>query len=110
MKSLLTAFFALAGIAQAAETEKAFAFELKPGAIEEECVELAKGEKRDFRWKADAPVDFNIHYHRGKHVFFPVKDDGASAGNGTFTAQSAEHYCWMWSARERAVKVEGRIR
>jgi len=54
-------------------------------------------------------VDFNIHYHRGKDVFFPVKRNAMRGDGGTFTAKTAEDYCWMWTARDAPAKVEGRI-
>ena len=110
MKSLLAALLATAGATHAADAAKPFAFTLEPKAIEEECVRLQQGEKRDYRWKSDAPVDFNIHYHRGNDVLFPVKSDRARASKGTFTAKSAEDYCWMWTGLDKTAKVDGSIR
>ena len=82
---------------------------LEPGKIHEECMKLAAGGKRRYHWKSDAPVDFNIHYHRGSEVFYPVKRDGMRGDGGTFTAKSSEEYCWMWTAKEKPAKVEGGI-
>ena len=59
----------------------AFAQALAPGQVHEECMHLDAGEKRD-----------------------AMRGDG-----GTFTAKTAEDYCWMWTAREKAAKLEGRI-
>jgi hypothetical protein len=53
-------------------------------------------------------VDFNIHYHRGDEVFYPVKRERMRGDGGTFTAKSGEDYCWMWTAKA-AAKIEGRI-
>ena len=39
-------------------------------------MKLKKLEARHYEWSSDAPVDFNIHYHEGKEVFYPVKHDG----------------------------------
>ncbi len=112
MKILLAAPLAVAFVAaaQAPDAPKPFSAALEAGGIHEECVRLEKGEKRAYRWKSDARVDFNIHSHRGNDVFFPVKRDRVSAGEGTFTAPGAEHYCWMWSALDKPAKVEGSIR
>ena len=77
--------------------------------LHEECVKLQAGEKRKYYWKADGPVDFNIHYHVDQEVFYPVKRDGMRGDGGTFTAKGAQDYCWMWTARDKAVKLEGRI-
>lgn len=82
---------------------------LAPKKVHEECARVEAGESRRWHWKSDAPVDFNIHYHRGNDVFFPVKRDGMRGDGGTFKARTGEDYCWMWTARDAAAKVEGRI-
>jgi len=87
----------------------AFTARLEPRGMHEECTHLEKGDKRGYYWRADGPVDFNIHYHRGEEAVYPVKRDAMRGDGGTFTAKSAEDYCWMWTARERPAKVEGRI-
>ena len=92
-----------------ADDAKAFRVELAPGADHEECMHLDKGEKRNYSWKSDAPMDFNIHYHQEPKVFYPVKREAMRGDGGTFEAKSAEDYCWMWTARDRKARVEGRI-
>ena len=77
--------------------------------VHEECTRLEAGQSRKYHWKSDAPVDFNIHYHRGKDVFYPVKRDRMRGDGGTFTARSGEDYCWMWTAKDKAAKIEGSI-
>ena len=67
----------------------AFSTSLEPGRIHEECARVEKGERRNYHWKSDAAVDFNIHRHEGNDV-------GAD-------------YCWMWTARDKRVKLEGGI-
>ena len=113
MKSLLLALAALgaATLAHAApgSANAVIATTLEPQKIHEECIRLEPGEARRYHWKADAPVDFNIHYHRGADVIYPVKREGMRGDGGTFTAKSAEDYCWMWSARKATAKIEGAI-
>ena len=82
---------------------------LAPKKMHEECLRMEKGEKRHYSWKATSAVDFNIHYHEGPEVFYPVKRDGMRGDGGTFTAKVATDYCWMWTARDAAAKVTGRI-
>ena len=82
---------------------------LEPKKAHEECTRLEPGQLRRYHWKSDTPVDFNIHYHRGEEVFFPVKRDAMRGDGGTFTARTGEDYCWMWTARDKAARVEGRI-
>jgi len=82
---------------------------LEPRKMLEFCDKLAAGEKRRFHWKSSAAVDFNIHYHEGTEVFYPVKRDGMRTDGGTFAAKIAQDYCWMWTARDKPVKLEGKI-
>lgn len=82
---------------------------LEPKKIHEACVKMEKGETRKYQWKADVAVDFNIHYHRGDKVSYPVKRDMARGHNGTFKAKTAEDYCWMWTAREVSANIQGTI-
>ena len=113
MKRLLACLLA-AGPALALGGEpaaaKPFSATLEPGGMHEECVRLEAGEKRAYYWKADAPVDFNIHYHHGGDVSYPVKRDAMRGDGGAFVAKSGEDYCWMWTARDRRVRLEGRIK
>ena len=83
-----------------------FVHSLKPGGIAEECLRLEAGRSRRFDWTADGPVDFNIHFHQGDKVSYPVKVNGQRKASGRFTAPSGEDYCWMWSAKAHA-KVTG---
>jgi hypothetical protein len=82
---------------------------LQPKKMHEECLRMEKGDKRQYSWKSSSPVDFNIHYHEGPEVFYPVKRDGMRGDGGTFTAKVATDYCWMWTARGAAAQVTGRI-
>ena len=82
---------------------------VSPKAIHEECVRLEAGQSRRWNWKSSAPIDFNIHYHRGEEVFYPVKRDAMRGDGGTFTAKTGEDYCWMWTAKGAPTQVEGLI-
>jgi hypothetical protein len=88
--------------------ERPFEAQMKPGGIHEECVRLEAGRSRAFSWKSDGPVDFNIHFHRGDDVSYPVKLNGQTQGAGRFTAKSGEDYCWMWTAT-RPTRVTGTL-
>jgi len=85
-----------------------FSATVDSGGIHEECVKLAKDESRRYEWSATAATDFNVHYHEGPEVFYPLKKDGVTKGKGTFKAKIAQEYCWMWTAKAPA-KIEGRI-
>lgn len=107
--ALLLFLAAPAFAADAPAPAKPFTATLQPKAMHEECVKLDAGEKRKYYWKSDAAVDFNIHYHEGPEVTYPVKRDGMRTDGGTFAAKIAQDYCWMWTARDKPVKLEGKI-
>jgi hypothetical protein len=73
--------------------------ELAPGGFAEVCGRLEKG--RAVRWAFDAggPLDFNIHYHEGQQVVFPVQRRGAAKGAATLKVKLGQDYCWMWTNR-----------
>ena len=113
MKCLAAVLVAAALPAAAADAPedswKTFEVKLEARAMHEECMTIDATEKRRWQWKADGPVDFNIHYHQGNDVFFPVKRDGMRGDGGVFAPKIREGYCWMWTARDKPVKLEGRI-
>jgi hypothetical protein len=51
------------------------------------------------RWQfdADAATSFNIHFHEGKAVRYPVKEESISKSRGVLEVKSEQDYCWMWS-------------
>ena len=93
----------------AAPPAGAFSAKLAVKDSHQECVHLDKGEKRNYSWSADGPVDFDIHRRDAVDPPYPVKVDGMRGDGGTFAADAAGDYCWTWAARDRPVKVEGRI-
>jgi hypothetical protein len=82
---------------------------LEPGKVHEACMRLEPGDRRRYEWKSSAAADFNIHYHRGAEVAYPVKKDAAKSWRGGFVAKTGEEYCWMWTARAKPAKIEGWI-
>jgi len=107
----LLALFATAALAAPSNDggkARDFSHDLKPGGVAEECLRLEAGRSRTFEWTADSPVDFNIHYHQGDKVAYPVKANKQREGKGRFTASAGEDFCWMWSTRFPA-KVTGKL-
>ena len=49
--------------------------QVAPGKFAEVCGQLAKDQSVVWSFKADQPMNFNIHYHEGKQVVFPAKQD-----------------------------------
>ena len=94
--------------ASSSSSSAAVATTLAPGKPYEACMTLGAGDQRRWYFKADGPVDFNIHYHEGDKVTYAVKRDGMRGDGGTFAAKAAQDYCWMWSASKPA-KLEAKI-
>jgi hypothetical protein len=115
MKRLLAATIAAAAtLAFAQESPPAstpgkFSVALERGGEHEECLHLEAGQSRHYYWRASSPVDFNIHFHRGDEVSYPVKREAMRGDGGIFTAKSAEDYCWMWTAARAPARLDGRI-
>src|SRR5690348_3445813 len=95
--------------ATAAEEWRPIDVKLEPGKMTESCMSIEAGDKRRYHWKSDAPVDFNIHFHKGAEIVYPVKSSGLRGDGGTFTAKDSGGYCWMWTARDKAAKIDGGV-
>jgi hypothetical protein len=112
MKRLALAGLCLAcagAVFGAGKAEVAVSVTLEPRKVHEECQRVEAGQKRRYHWKSNAPVDFNVHYHDGPEVFYPVKRDRMRGDGGTFAAKTAQEYCWMWTAREAPATITGTI-
>jgi hypothetical protein len=86
----------------------AVATTLVPGKPYEACMTLAAGDQRRWYFKADGPLDFDIHYQDGDKVAYAMKRGGMRGDGGTFVAKSAQDYCWTWAA-SKPVRLEARI-
>lgn len=112
----LSAVLAAAGAAPAARAAAAtpaaqpFEFRIGAGKAEELCFALPKGRGVDYRFEADAPVDFNVHYHAGARVVTPVDARAVERLDGRYLSGLTRDVCLMWSApRSRAAVVRGRV-
>ena len=102
--------FAVAALpATAARGVGDFEFTLAAGKVEEICMKLEPREAVQWRFAADAPVDFNLHWHEGKAVHMPVRRDATREDAGRFAAPHAEDYCLMWTALAAPVRESGRV-
>ena len=68
-----------------------------PGEFAEVCGKLAQGQSIAWSFKGDRPMNFNIHYHEGKRVVFPAKQDAAVDAQGKLDVSLSHDYCWMWT-------------
>ncbi|HET7868416.1 MAG TPA: hypothetical protein VFL86_28730 [Burkholderiaceae bacterium] len=70
---------------------------LAPGKFIEVCGKLSASSVVDWQFHAAAPLNFNVHFHEGKEVRFPAKQDGVAKQSGQLVATSDQDYCWMWT-------------
>ena len=89
---------------------KPFTHTIPPRGIAEECFKLPGGQAIGYAFEVSAPVDFNIHFHRGNDVEYPVQRNQVGKAEDRFTAPSAENYCLMWTnGTSDTVTVNGRL-
>ncbi len=70
---------------------------LAPGQPLEVCGKLDKGQAVSWSFRSDIALDFNIHYHAGAKVIYPVKRNATTRASGMLTVPLAQDYCWMWT-------------
>lgn len=76
---------------------------IKPDGIAEYCVTLAAGQVVRYRFEAEAPLDFNIHMHRGDEVITAVQQEAAARIEFVdFRADRPADWCWMWTNKSAA--------
>jgi len=101
---------AFAGDVAADSASRLFTHPIRTRGIAEECFELRGGQTIGYAFEASAPVDFNIHFHRGKDVEYPVKRVDVRVAEESFTAPSTEEFCLMWTNTTQApIRVSGKL-
>jgi len=71
--------------------------EVAPAKFVEVCGKLAAPTKVAWEFEASAALNFNVHYHEGKDVRFPAKQDGTAKLQGELKVDHDQDYCWMWT-------------
>ncbi len=66
------------------------------GGHAELCGRLGAGDAVAWRFDADAPTDFDIHYHEGAAVRHAARLWSSEGAADRFVAPGARTYCWMW--------------
>ena len=82
---------------------------INPFEQHEECLRLIPGDWLVYRFTAQRPVDFNIHYHEGKSVIMPLSRDKATEDDATFRPLVAQGYCMVWEAGREGAIIDYRI-
>ncbi len=70
---------------------------LPAGQVLEVCGRLQAGVVVAWRHDTSVPVAFNIHYHVGKDVVYPVQVASTRGGADRLRVTQEQDYCWMWT-------------
>ncbi len=92
-----TASAEIIDIAWDAQQEFSRKLEVAPAKFVEVCGKLAARTTVAWQFEASAALNFNVHYHEGKDVRFPAKQDGTSKLQGELKVDRDQDYCWMWT-------------
>ncbi len=84
---------------------------IAPSSLHEECLDMKPDQELFFSFEVSQAAHFNIHYHQGKEVSYPVNEKNVTRREGTFRPEIAQHYCLMWSNPEKhPISLSYRIR
>ncbi|MCY7386454.1 MAG: hypothetical protein LH481_00040 [Burkholderiales bacterium] len=75
---------------------------IKSGKVYEKCLSLVPPQKIEYRFESAAKLNFNLHYHKGDQVYYPVKLDRTNGESGLYEAKAKETYCLMWENKSGA--------
>lgn len=67
------------------------------GKFAEVCGPVAQGQRIAWQFESDQSLDFNIHFHLGKQVSYPARQQQVQQAQGELTISSPQDHCWMWS-------------
>ncbi|MBT8144943.1 MAG: hypothetical protein KJO55_09600 [Gammaproteobacteria bacterium] len=70
---------------------------LDPGEVREACFTAATGDVITYRFEATGMVQFNMHYHDGDQVYYPIPEQPARADKGRYLVAQNRGYCLMWT-------------
>ncbi|MCZ6831744.1 MAG: hypothetical protein O7F73_19555 [Gammaproteobacteria bacterium] len=72
---------------------------IEAGKIEEPCFAMALADRLEYEFSSDEALDFNLHYHQGNAIFFPVERKNIHQHEAVFVSTGSRKYCLMWSNR-----------
>ena len=72
---------------------------IEAGKMEEPCFALAMVDRLEYEFSSSEALDFNLHYHEDKAIFFPVEKKNLRGHQGVFVSTGSRQYCLMWTNR-----------
>jgi hypothetical protein len=76
----------------------------------EDCIDLKEDDRLDFRFDAQAPVDFALRYREGAVVIMPLSRNAVHEFGSVFVARATQAYCLAWEAGPQGAIVDYRLR
>jgi hypothetical protein len=70
---------------------------LAPFEFREFSLEMTALDEVQYDFRSDRPVEFEIHYHVGIKIHFPVQLNGITVHADKFVAEADQFYCLMWT-------------
>lgn len=97
MKIIPTIIISMLLTASAIAAEKTDSARIEPGKVHEVCMDMEFGERLTYAFQSSRAMNFNIHYHVGDNVSFPIEEHLTAGESDIFTAMGDHGYCMMWT-------------
>ena len=78
--------------------------------IGEACPELQAGQTLSFNFESTKSAEFNLHYHEGDEVTYPVEPQSLMEITEDYKAPIDQTYCLMWKGLKDNTKVQVKYR
>jgi hypothetical protein len=88
-------------LSHAQQAEKSIEVMLPVKKVHEECMTLAAGQTLKFSYEANAELEFNLHFHHGNDVTYPLKGKYSIYSNA-YVASEKNDFCLMWQNKSAA--------
>ncbi|HLX27306.1 MAG TPA: hypothetical protein VKV24_02320 [Casimicrobiaceae bacterium] len=83
--------------------------EIAPYEAYEECADLVRGDRLDYRYQSTSLVDFDIRYREGDAVLSPIVREQSTQDSGIFAPRVPTRYCLHWQAGRRGAIIGFRV-
>ena len=70
---------------------------LAPAELHEACFDIAPTTRLEYAFETSHAAQFNLHYHEGEDILFPLPEHLTQAEQSSFTPESKQVYCLMWT-------------
>jgi hypothetical protein len=107
---MIAGVLGLATAHASSRAEGPFPRTVKAVGFDERCLRLQMDEAIVYDFAADGAVDFNVHYHRDREVFYPVRQPGVrSVDSERFVASATGDGTYLKIPNARVAQRSGRM-